>query len=335
MKALLIGGTGTISTAITQLAARRGWDLTLLNRGHRAIPDGIRVIQADMGDEAAVSAALAGEYFDVVADFIVFTPAQLERDLRLFASNTNQYVFISSASAYQKPCTDWMITESTPLHNPYWQYSRDKIACEERLFRAYREQGFPMTIVRPSHTYHHRSIPLPLHGAKGPWQVLERMRAGKPIIVPGDGTSLWTLTHAQDFAIAFTGLMGQPKAVGEAFQITSDEQLTWDQVVHAVGRALHIKPVLTHISSEFLVACDPSLEGPLTGDKSHSVVFDNAKVKRLVPEFVASTRFEHGVRESVAWFLAHPEAQTPDPAFDAWCDRVIAAHEAGKRAFEQ
>lgn len=335
MRALFIGGTGTISTAISQLAVQRGWELTLLNRGHREIPEGVRTISADMGDEAAVSAALAGEYFDVVADFIVFTPQQLARDLRLFASNTRQYLFISSASAYQKPCTDWRITESTPLHNPYWQYSRDKIACEEHLLHAYREQGFPMTIIRPSHTYHRGSIPLPLHGAHGPWQVLARMRAGKPVIVPGDGTSLWTLTHAEDFAIAFTGLMGHPKAVGEAFHITSDEQLTWDQVVQTVGRALDVRPVITHISSEFLVACDPDLEGPLTGDKSNSVVFDNTKVKRLVPEFVASKRFEQGVRESVAWYLAHPEAQTPDPAFDAWCDRVIAAHEAGKQAFEQ
>jgi nucleoside-diphosphate-sugar epimerase len=335
MKALFIGGTGTISASIAELAVRRGWDLTLLNRGRTPTPEGVRALHADINDETAVTAALKGETFDVVADFIVFTPAQLERDIRLFEGKTRQYVFISSASAYQKPCANWLITESTPLHNPYWQYSRDKIACEELLMRAYRERGFPMTVVRPSHTYDHRSVPLSLHGPNGPWQVLARILAGKPVIVPGDGTSLWTLTHASDFAVAFLGLMGRGQAVGQAYQITSDEQLTWDQVFDAVGAALDATPKITHISSEFLVACDPSLAGPLLGDKSCSVVFDNTKIKRLVPEYVAKTPFAHGVRASIAWLLAHPEAQRPDPAFDDWCDRAIAAHEAGKRAFQK
>lgn len=334
MKALFIGGTGTISASITELALRRGWDLTLLNRGNAPLPAGAKGIRADINDEAAVASALAGLSFDVVADFIVFTPAQLERDLRLFAGITRQYIFISSASAYQKPCADWLITESTPLHNPYWQYSRDKIACEELLTQAYRENGFPMTIVRPSHTYDHRGIPLPLHGGKGPWQTLNRIREGKPVIVCGDGTSLWTLTHARDFAPAFLGLMGQPKAVGQAYHITSGEQLTWNQIVAEVGAACGTPAKTANISTEFLVACDPELAGPLWGDKANSVVFDNSKIKRLAPEFVCSTRFAHGVRESVDWLDAHPEAQKPDPAFDQWCDRVIAAHGAGKRAFE-
>jgi len=335
MKALFIGGTGTISASITELAVRRGWDLTLLNRGSGRVPEGVRSIRADINDEAAVAAALAGQTFDVVADFIVFTTEQLERDLRLFANKTRQYIFISSASAYQKPCADWLITESTPMHNPYWQYSRDKIACEERLFHAYREQGLAMTVVRPSHTYDHRRIALPLHGDAGPWQTIQRIRQGKPVIVCGDGTSLWTLTHARDFAVAFLGLMGQPKALGQAYTITSDEQLTWNQVMETVGVGCGAEPKLAHISTEFLVACDPDLAGPLWGDKANSVVFDNSKVKRLVPEFVCTTRFAQGARESIAWLDTHPEAQRPDPAFDDWCDRVIAAHEAGKRAFTE
>ncbi len=333
MKALFIGGTGTISAAVSRLLVQRGWELTLLNRGNTPAPAGVEVICADMQDEAAVAAALIGRQFDVVADFIVFTPEQVERDLRLFAHNTRQYIFISSASAYQKPCNDWLITESTPLHNPYWQYSRNKIACEERLMLAYREKGFPVTIVRPSHTYGPKSLPLPMHGANGPWQTLLRIQAGKPVIVPGDGTSLWTLTHTDDFAVAFAGLMGHPKAIGEAYTITSDEQLTWDQAVRVVGDALGANPVITHIASEFLQACDPNQTGPLTGDKSNTVIFDNSKIKRLVPEFVAAKRFAIGARESVNWLLHHPEAQRSDPDFDAWCDKVIAAHEAGKRAF--
>jgi len=335
MKALFIGGTGIISASITVLAVRRGWDLTLLNRGSWPVPEGARSICADINDETAVAGALAGQTFDVVADFIVYTTGQLERDLRLFANNARQYLFISTASAYQKPCADWLITESTPMHNPYWQYSRDKIACEERLFHAYREQGFPMTVVRPSHTYSHRSIPLPLHGSEGPWQIMQRIRQGKPVIVCGDGTSLWTLTHARDFAVAFLGLMGQPRALGQAYTITSDEQLTWNQAIGALGAACGARPQIANIATEFLVACNPDLAGPLWGDKANSVVFDNSKVKRLVPEFVCTTRFSEGVRESVAWLDAHPEGRRPDPAFDDWCDRVIAAHEAGKRTFAQ
>lgn len=337
MKALFIGGTGTISADIVALAASRGWEMTLLNRGLRTLelPQGVATITADIGDEAAVAAAIAGKHYDVIADFICFTPEQAQRDVRLFAGKCDQFFFISSASAYHKPVQHYLIDESTPLHNPHWQYSRDKAACEALFMEAYRQSGFPVTLIRPSHTYCARSLPVPVHGKNGAYQVLKRMLEGKPVIVPGDGTSLWTITHSTDFAKAFVGLMGHTKAVGEAFTITSDEQMTWDQIVKGIGRALGKEALPYHVASDFLVACDPSLEGPLLGDKSNTVVFDNSKVKRLVPDFVCTTRFDLGVRMYVAYLDAHPEMKVADPAFDAWCDRVIAAHEAGKRAFAQ
>ncbi len=333
MKALFIGGTGTISASITALAIAHGWDLTLLNRGNTPMPEGARSIRADFNDQAAVEAALQGQHYDVVANFIAYTADQVRRDIALFANKTHQYIFISSASVYQKPLNHWRIDESTPLCNPYWQYSRDKIACEDALVAAYRADGFPMTIVRPSHTYDQRKIPWPVGSGAGSWPVMRRIRQGKPVIIPGDGTSLWTLTHSRDFAQAFLGLMGNLKAIGEAVQITGEEQLTWNQVAQCVGRAMGIEPVLTHISSEFLVACDPNLLGPLYGDKSLSVVFDTRKIRRLVPGYVATTRFDQGVREIVTYLEAHPELQKEDAAYDAWCDAVVAAHEAGKQAF--
>ena len=335
MNALLIGGTGTISSDIVALAATRGWKLTLLNRGLRrpALPQGVDTITADINDEQAVAAAMEGRRFDVIADFICFTPEQAQRDIRLFTGRCDQFFFISSASAYHKPVQHWLIDESTPLHNPYWQYSRDKAACEAAFMEAYRQGGFPVTIIRPSHTYCERTLPVPLHGKNGPYSVLRRILEGKPVIVPGDGTSLWTVTHSTDFAKAFVGLMGCGKAVGEAFTITSDEQLTWNQIVTAIGRSIGKEAIGYHVASDFLIACDPSLEGPLLGDKSNSVVFDNTKVKRLVPEFICTTRFDRGVRLFIDYLDAHPEMKREDPDFDAWCDRVIAAHEAGKRAF--
>lgn len=337
MKALFVGGTGTISSAVTALAAARGWEMTLLNRGTRknVLPKGVRTITADIGDEQAVKAALGEERFDVIADFICFTPAQAGRDVRLFSGRCDQFFFISSASAYQKPPRDVVIRESTPLCNPHWRYSREKIACEDVFMAAYRDAGFPVTIIRPSHTYSERSIPMPIHGQKGSYQVLARMLAGKPILVPGDGTSLWTVTHSTDFAKAFVRLMGHHKAIGEAFTITSDEQLTWDQIVDVAGRALGVQAMPYHVATDFLIACDPELEGPLAGDKSNTVIFDNTKVKRLAPDFVCTTRFDLGVRLCVDYLNTHPEARVLDPAFDAFCDRVIAAHEAGKRAFAQ
>lgn len=333
MKVLLVGGTGTISSAVAELAVRRGAELALLTRGSHPelVPDGAEVLRADISDTEAVGRLLSGRKFDAVADFNIFTPEQAARDLELFSGKTEQFVFISSASAYQKPPTAYPITESTPLRNPFWRYSRDKIACEELFTAAYRSSGFPITIVRPSHTYCERTLPLAVHGKKGPWQVLARIRSGKPVIVHGDGLTLWTLTHADDFAEGFLGLLGNPHAIGQAVHITSDEAITWNDVYAAVGRALGVEPSLVHIPSDFLAAFDPELLGSLLGDKAYCGIFDNSKLKRLVPGFCAKTRFADGAKRSVDCFLSHPELQVPDPEFDAWCDKVIPAHFAGMK----
>ena len=329
MKALFIGGTGTISTEISKLCVQKGWDLTLLNRGKSSdrVPEGARVLCADIHDEEAVRKVLGDETFDVVAEFIAFTTDDVERDIRLFSGKTYQYFFISSASAYQSPLSSPWITEGTPLYNPYWEYSRNKIACEDVLMRAYRNDGFPVTIVRPSHTYCERSVPVALHGSKGSFQILERMRQGKKVIVPGDGATLWTMTHSRDFAVAFEGLMGNAHALGEVFHITSDESVTWNQAHEAVGRALGVKPQLIHIASDTLAALNPEWVGALIGDKSNTVLFDNTKIKRAVPQFNATTRFDQGAREAVEYIYSHPECQTPDPEFDEWCDKVIEIYE--------
>lgn len=336
MKALLIGGTGTISMAITRLLAKSDWEVYLLNRGNRKdeIPEGIHLIQADISDEAAAAEILKDMTFDCVCEFIGFVPEQVERDIRLFSGKTKQYLYISSASAYHKPCKDYRITEGTALANPYWEYSRNKIACEEVLMKAYRDFGFPATIIRPSHTYDNRSVPLGVHGRKGSYAVLKRMMEGKPVIIHGDGTSLWTMTHNTDFAKAYVGLMGNPHAVGEAFQITNDETLTWNQIYQAIADALHVELKAYHVSSEFLAAVsDYDFTGGLIGDKACSVVFDNTKLKRAVPGFAPNVRFEQGIRDTVANVLAHPELQVEDPEFDAWCDKVIAVLEEAKKAF--
>ncbi len=330
MKALFIGGTGTISTEITKLLLAQGHDLYLLNRGSRnaELPEGAHLLQGDINDEAEAAKLIADLEFDVVAQFIAFVPAQVERDYRLFKGKTKQYLFISSASAYQSPPADYRITESTPLANPYWEYSRNKIACEEYLMQRYREDGFPVTIVRPSHTYSERSVPVGVHGSKGPWQVLKRMQEGKPVLVHGDGTSLWTVTHSRDFAKGFVGLMGNIHAIGDAVHITSDESVTWNQIHEIVAAALGVKPNLLHAPSAFLDACSgEDYRGSLLGDKANTVVFDNSKLKRLVPEFAATTRADQGLREAVAYMLSHPEAQQEDPEFDAWSDKVAAALE--------
>lgn len=329
MKALFIGGTGTISTEISKLCIARGWDLTLLNRGHSSsrVPQGARVICADIHDEASVRRAIGNDRYDVVADFIAFHTADVERDIRLFSGKTRQYFFISSASAYQKPLSSPWITEGTPLHNPFWQYSRDKIACENRLMQAYYEEDFPVTIIRPSHTYCERGVPVALHGANGSFQVLERIRQGKKVIVPGDGTTLWTMTHSRDFAVAFVGLMGNVHARGETFHITSDESLTWNQVYSTIGEALGVQPKIVHIASDTLAAICSACVGNLLGDKSNTVIFDNSKIKRAVPEFCASIRYDQGVREAIEYIYSHPECQRPDPEFDQWCDQVIEIYE--------
>ncbi len=336
MKALFIGGTGTISGGISKRAVELGWDLWMLNRGFhkdRVVP-GATLLTADINsDEAAVADLIRGMKFDVVVDFIAFVPGQLERDVRLFSGKTRQFIFISSASAYQTPPDSWMITENTPLDNPLWEYSRNKIACEEYLLGQYREHGFPCTIVRPSHTYDDRYLPVAVHGKNGGWQVVDRIIRGKPVIVHGDGTSLWTLTHSDDFAKAFCGIMGNSAAIGETCQITSDEALSWNHIYDCIGEALG-KPVHKyHVTTDFLSACDPEYTGTLGGDKAHSVVFDNTKVKTLVPDYRAAIPFSEGAARCVRYLQNTPAAQIPDPAFEQFCERVISAQEAAKNAF--
>ena len=336
MKILLIGGTGTISSAITRQLAEGGHELWLLNRGNRKneVPANVRQVICDINDEAEVMRQTGAEVFDAVCEFIGFLPSQVERDIRLFTGRTRQYVYISSASAYNKPAASHVITEGTTLANPYWEYSRNKIACEELLMRTYREAGFPVTIVRPSHTYCERGVPVSVHGPKGSWQVLKRMMEGKPVLVQGDGNSLWTLTWNEDFARGFIGLLGNPKAIGEAFQIMSDEQLTRNQVYQSVANALGVTFKPYYVSSEFLAAVSPKaydFTGNLLGDKSVTVVFDCTKLKRAVPGFCATTRFDEGVRRCVAYLQSHPELQEEDPEFDAWCDRVIEVLEQAKQ----
>ncbi len=332
MKVLFIGGTGTISTAISTRLLQEGHELWLINRGTRndVLPPGANIITADINDEETVAQKLKGHTFDVVADFIAFVPGQLERDYRLFRDKTRQFIYISSASAYQKPLSDYRIDEGTPLANPYWEYSRNKIAGEELLMKLYREEGFPVTIVRPSHTYSERSMPAGVHGPQGSYQVLRRMMEGKKVIIHGDGTSLWTLTFNTDFAKGFIGLMGNIHAIGEAVQITGDETLTWNQIYAVIAQALGAELKPCYVSSEFIASASPAgwnLRGGMLGDKSNSVVFDNTKLKRLVPDFTATVRFDQGARKVLEYIRTHPECQKLDPEFDRWCDRVIAAQE--------
>ena len=337
MKALFIGGTGTISMAIVRrLAEKTDWEVWLLNRGRRAadVPEGVRTITADISDEADVAEKLQGMFFDTVCEFIGFTQDQVERDWRLFRDKTRQYIYISSASAYLKPAASYIITEGTTLANPYWEYSRNKIACEEFLLKKHREEGFPVTIVRPSHTYDERSIPMAAHGKGGSWQVVRRIMEGKPVLIPGDGSSLWTLTFNTDFARGFVGLMGNRHAIGEAFQITGDETLTWDQIYQTVADALGKKLIPYHVSADFLAETGKKYgydyAGELLGDKSVSVVFDNRKLKRAVPDMKTTVPFHVGVQKALAYIRNHPECRKEDPDFDAYCDRVIAALEKAK-----
>ena len=326
----MIGGTGTISSAITRQLVAGGHELWLINRGNRSaeLPDGVKLVTGDINEHPdEVAAKLGDEMFDAVCEFIGFLPSQVERDIRLFSGRTRQYVFISSASAYNKPVRQHVITEGTSLANPHWQYSRNKIACEELLMKAYRETGFPVTIVRPSHTYCERAVPVSVHGPKGSWQVLKRMLEGKRVIVHGDGSSLWTLTWNEDFARGFIGLLGNPQTIGEAFQIMSDESLTWNQIYQTVADALGVEFNPCYVSSSYLAQVSPAawdFEGNLLGDKACTVVFDCSKLKRAVTGFCATTRFDQGVRRAVAYIKSHPEFQIEDPEFDAWCDKVIA-----------
>ncbi len=327
MKILLIGGTGTISMAVSKLLLSQGHTLYLVNRGSRShtLTGDIIELKADINEEASVSRLIKDLSFDVVADFIAFTKDQLARDYRLFKDKTKQFVYISSASAYQKPLSDYRINEGTPLANPYWEYSRNKIAGEDYLMKLYRDSGFPITIVRPSHTYSERSVPLGVHGVNGSYGVIKRMLEGKPVIIHGDGTSLWTLTHSLDFAKGFAGLMGNIHAIGEAVQITSDEALTWNQIYQIIADVLGVRLNAVHVSSEFLASCSPyDFTGSLLGDKANTVVFDNSKLKRLVPGFTASIRADQGIKDTITYVLSHPECQKEDPEFDNWCDKVCA-----------
>lgn len=335
MKALFIGGTGTISTDVVALAQQRGWEITLLNRGSKKLPEGTRSIIADINDEEAVAKAIANEDYDVVAQFIGYTAEDVQRDIRLFRNKTKQYIFISSASAYQKPLADYHITESTPLSNPYWQYSRNKIEAEEVLMSAYRSDGFPVTIVRPSHTYNGTKPPVCVHGSKGNWQILKRILDGKPVIIPGDGTSLWTLTHSKDFAKGYVGVMANPHAIGNAFHITTDESMTWNQIYQTIANALGKPLDALHVPSDFLARHGENYDfkGELLGDKASTVVFDNSKIKRLVPDFVCNISMADGLRQAVQFMLAHPETQTPDLEFDSWCDRIANSMRAADEAF--
>jgi nucleoside-diphosphate-sugar epimerase len=331
MKVLFIGGTGIISTACTRLEIERGIDITLLNRGrHTAYaPAGAKTLAVDIEDAPAVSKALAGTSFDVVVDWIAFEPAHVERDIALFRGRTRHYIFISSASAYQKPATDYLITESTPLANPYWEYSQQKIACEERLMHAYREEGFPITIVRPSLTYGDTQIALAINSWTRSYTVVDRMRRGKKVIVPGDGSSLWVITHNTDFAKGLVGLLAREQSIGHAFHITSDEVMSWDQWYRLTAEAAGAEPRLVHIPSDFIAACVPEARGGLLGDKAVSVVFDNTKIKRFVPGYCATVPYTQGIRRTLAWFDAEPERQQIDDEANARWDTLIEAYERG------
>jgi len=333
MNVLFIGGTGIISTACTELAIARGHSVTLLNRAQRHAIPGAGTIVADISDPAVMARATAGKRWDSVVDFIAFTPADIEARLSLFRGKVSQFIFISSASAYQKPLTDHLITESTPLCNPLWEYSRNKIACEERLIGAYREEGFPVTIIRPSLTYGSTIIPMAVNSWLKSYTAVDRMRKGLPVIIPGDGLTLWTITHNSDFAKGLVGLLGHIGSIGHAFNITSDEAPTWNQIYQMTAEAAGVdSPKFVHIASDFIAACIPSMTGSLLGDKSHTALFDNSKIKRFVPGYLATTRFRDGIKRSVAWYDADPARRQIDDGANAEWDKLIAAYERGLAA---
>jgi nucleoside-diphosphate-sugar epimerase len=327
---LFLGGTGIISSACTQRAVELGMEVFLLNRGRstsRPVPDDCQILVGDLSDVNSVREAVGDREFDVVADFRAFTPSDVQSRLDVFGGRMGQYVFISSASAYQTPPGRLPVVESTPLRNPFWQYSRDKIACEDLLVRAYREDGLPATIVRPSHTYDKTLLPF-----DGGWTVVDRMRRDVPVVVHGDGTSLWTLTHSTDFARAFVGLLGHPAAIGDSFHITSDEWLPWNEIFTIVGDAAGVEPRLVHVPSEVIAVADPEWGAGLLGDKAHSMIFDNSKVRRLVPDYIAVVGFHQGAREIMDWYDADPSRQVIDSAMDATMDQLVAAHRGTERA---
>ncbi|MFT3780691.1 MAG: NAD-dependent epimerase/dehydratase family protein [Nibricoccus sp.] len=330
MNVLFIGGTGYISSACTDLAVKRGYRVTLLNRSQRRTIAGTEQLTVDISDVAAAASALANHHWDVVVDFVAFTREHIEQRIALFRGKVGQYFFISSASAYQKPVMKTPITESTPLVNPFWQYSRDKIAAEERLLRALRDEAFPSVIIRPSLTYGDMIVPLAVNSWQKSYTIIDRMRRGKPVIVPGDGLTLWTITHNTDFAKGLVGLFGQERAIGHAFHITSDEALTWDQYYLLTARAAGVqKPKLVHIASDFIAACLPEMTGSLLGDKSYTAIFDNSKIRSFVPEFQATTSYAEGIARTIAWLDADEKRRDIDQKENADWDRLIAAYERG------
>jgi nucleoside-diphosphate-sugar epimerase len=322
LKVLFIGGSGIISSACARQAVADGIDLHVLNRGQttaRPLPAGVKELRADVREPRSVRDAIAGLEFDSVVDWVAFTTEHVQADIDTFRDRTRQYVFISSASAYQTPPARLPVTESTPLRNPFWRYSRDKIACEDLLVREYRDKGFPATIVRPTHTYDKTLVPF-----NGGWTALGRMLNGKPVIVQGDGTSLWTMTHNEDFARGFVPLLGHPRTVGEAFHITSEDFLTWDQIAHALASALGVTATIVHVPSDAIAAADPEWGASLLGDKAHSMVFDNAKLRSIVPGWRAATPFERGAREIADWYLADAARQVTDEKLDALREKLAA-----------
>ena len=337
MKVLFIGGTGNISSASTRLALDQGKELYLLNRGHQSgsVPAGAKVLKADIHKPDEVRRAIEGLKFDAVVNWIAFTPADIERDIGLFQGITSQYIFISSASAYQKPVLDYQIREDTPLVNPYWDYSRNKIAAEEVLMKAVREKAFPGVIVRPSLTYGEKLIPLIVNSWNKSYTVVARMKRGEKVIIPGDGTSLWTITHSSDFAKGLVGLLGHEQSIGHSFHITTDEVLTWNQIYQTVAGAVGVEPRIVHIPSDFLAACRPGDGGGLHGDKSVSAVFDNSKIKRFVPSFCATKSFAEGIRESLAWFEKDESRQIVDSELEGDWDKIIRGYELGLKAAKE
>lgn len=325
-----MGGTGLISSACTRLALERGIEVVHLNRSRGVHPiEGVATLVADVHDEVAAERALAGHTFDAVVDWIAFGAEDIERDIRLFRDRTDQFAFISSASAYMKPLGQWLIREDTPLANPYWDYARGKIAGEERCMQALREEGFPITIVRPSHTYGNWSMPLAMSSWQKPFSSIARWRASKALIVPGDGQTLWTLTHSSDFAVGLVGLLGRRQAIGHAFNIVSDEALTWDEIHRQTAAAAGVDCRIVHIPTDFIGACRPEMSGRLTGDASVCAVFDNSKIKRFVPDFRPVTPFAEGIKQTIAWYDADPARQEVDTEMDEWMDRLIGAYDAG------
>jgi nucleoside-diphosphate-sugar epimerase len=326
MRVLFIGGTGNISASVSRLCVERGIELYLLNRGRRDLDiPGAHVVRADITNTAQMHASLDGLRWDAVVDWIAFSEEDIERDIELFRGTTKQFIFISTASAYRKPPPQSVITETSPLENPYWEYSRKKIACEERLHRAHRDESFPATIVRPSHTYD-TVIPVPI-GGWTEYTIVDRLKAGRKIIIHDAGTSLWTMTHGEDFAKGFVGLLGLEQAIGEDFHITSDEVLTWNQIYGALAEAAGCIANVAYVPTSTIVECEPALEGTLKGDKALDTVFDNSKIKRLVPEFAATIPFRDGIRKTLAWFEADPKRQVVNPDTHAKMDRIIRYHE--------